>query len=201
MKNLPLRFSFATEQIHFFLITQTATKKLMKPPENQGTFQQENPLSDLYTCYAPSLKLVILKLIPSTETVDDLLHDSFIKINNSLHTYQPDRSQLLTWMKAIAKNTTVDYLRLRTTRNTTLNKSIDHCEEELGRQYFSSVNIDLIGVRELLKSLTPQQALIIELIYFKGFTHEEVAEVLGIPLGTLKTRLRKSIRELRQLFS
>ncbi|QPH41297.1 RNA polymerase sigma factor [Pedobacter endophyticus] len=199
MKNLRIKSAKTSKQIHLLLITKTSSETRTAP--HQKSNQSDDLLCELYNCYASSLRAVIFNLVPSAETTEDLLHDSFVKINNALHTYQPQRSQLFTWMKTIARNTTVDYLRMKSTRNSTLNKPIDFCKEELNVQYFSSVNTDLIGIKQLAERLSPENFSIINLVYFQHFTHEEAAKKLGMPLGTLKTRLRKSITQLKQLFN
>ena len=102
MKNLRLKPAKTSKQIHLLLITKTSSETLTAPHQNNN--QSNDLLCELYNSYASSLRSVIFNLVPSAETTEDLLHDSFVKINNALHTYQPQRSQLFTWMKTKSRN-------------------------------------------------------------------------------------------------
>jgi RNA polymerase sigma-70 factor (ECF subfamily) len=59
-------------------------------------------------------------------------------------------------------------------------------------------NVDNIGLKKVLEKLKPEHRILVELAYFKGFTHEEIAEMMVIPLGTVKTRIRNALIQLRE---
>jgi RNA polymerase sigma-70 factor (ECF subfamily) len=63
------------------------------------------------------------------------------------------------------------------------------------------LNPEVMGLKELVAKLKPEQKIVLDLVYFRGFTHLEVSEELEIPLGTVKTRLRNAIITLRKLFN
>lgn len=71
----------------------------------------------------------------------------------------------------------------------------------IDEQYNTSMNPETLGIKELVEKLKPEQKEVLNLFYFSGYTHVEVAEELNIPLGTVKTRLRSSIIALRKLFN
>jgi RNA polymerase sigma-70 factor (ECF subfamily) len=171
-----------------------------RKPESIIPVSDEEMLDILYRNHAAELLFVILKIIPQIETAEDVLHDTFMKITAGIHLYKSERSQLLTWSKAIARNTAVDYLRLKSSRNNRLNQSIEFSQAELGSNHACCFNPDRIGLKQLCRLLTSEQRMILELFYYKGYTHEEVAETLNIPLGTIKTRIRTSILRLRKYF-
>lgn len=158
-------------------------------------------LNRLYRNHSLELLNTIQRIIPQQETAEDVLHDAFLKIRDGIHLYKAERSQLLTWSKAVAKNTAVDHLRLKINRNNKLNQSIDHSEAELGLRHIYSFNIEKIGLRQLFTLLSADQSAVLELFYYQGYTHEEVSEALNLPLGTTKTRIRTSIKKLRRYFN
>lgn len=158
-------------------------------------------LNRLYRHHSADLLYTILKIVPHQETAEDLLHDTFMKVKSCIHLYEPEKSRLVTWSKTIARNLAVDHLRLKSSRNSKLNQPLEFSEEELGQNYICNYNTDQIGIRQLIKVLSAEQIEIIDLYYYKGFTHEEVAQAMNIPLGTIKTRIRTSIQKLRRYFN
>lgn len=158
-------------------------------------------LNGLYRDHSADLMFSILKIVPHQETAEDILHDTFVKMNGCIHTYSYQKAHLLTWSKTVAKNLAIDYVRLKSTRNSRLNQSLDALEFEFGANYSSSFNIEKIGVKQLIAKLNAEERKIIDLFYFKQFTQDEVAKVLNLPLGTVKTRIRKSIKKLRLCFN
>jgi len=168
---------------------------------SKSNFNDENLLSNLYRNHSADLLFTILKIIPHYETAEDVLHDAFLKINSRINTYDSTRSQLLTWSKTIAHNVAVDYLRLKTSRNSKLNQSIEFSQSQLGLKHSCNFNPDQIGLKQLISILSNQQLTILELFYYEGYTHEEIAEALNIPLGTIKTRIRTAIQTLRKFFN
>lgn len=158
-------------------------------------------LNSLYKNHSSDLLNTIHRIIPQQETAEDILHDTFLKIQDGFHLYNAELSELLTWSKAIAKNTAFDYLRRKSSRNSKLNQSIDFSEAELHLKYVYSVNTDGIGLRQLFSVLSNDQIAVLDLFYYYGYTHEEVSEALNLPLGTTKTRIRSSIKKLRRYFN
>lgn len=161
----------------------------------------EEAVNQLYRNHSEDLLITIMKLVPHYETAEDILHDTFIKIKNYIHLHEESKSLLLTWSKTIARNVALDHLRLKSSRNTKLNQSLEYSQNELGIKHIYSFNTDCIGLKQLMHVLTPQQIVILQLFYYQGHTHEEISEVLNIPLGTIKTRIRKAIFKLRTYFN
>ncbi|MBC6110293.1 RNA polymerase sigma factor [Pedobacter fastidiosus] len=163
-----------------------------------GSFDAFN---QLYKMYAPSLLGVISKIVQQQETAEDLLQDTFIKIRKYASSYDPSKSRIFTWISRIARNTALDYLRLKMNKDGAKNISLDFVSAELDTNYTNSFNPEVIGLKNLFNSLNSKQREIIDLIYYKGYTHEEVAEKLSMPIGTVKTRIRMSIQKLRMSFN
>ena len=100
-------------------------------------------------------------------------------------------------MMNIARNKSIDQIR----KNKRINDGQDRFKNELKNgSGESSININTIGLKELTKEIDKERLDILELVYFKGYTQKEVSEELEIPLGTVKTRVRLGLKELRKFF-
>ena len=156
----------------------------------------------LYKMYAPALNGIIKRIIKYDEVAEDVLQDTFVKIWKSINQYDATKGRLFTWMANVAKNMAIDQVRSKAHLNAS--KTDDIYEMPIGlieHQSYVSPNMETIGIKQLLIHLKSDQQEIIDLIYFKGFTHVQVAEMLDIPLGTIKTKLRLAILKFRKYFN
>ncbi len=152
----------------------------------------------LYDNYSASLYGIISRIIPAEEIAQDILQDVFVKIWKAIEHYDKSKGRLFTWMLNIARNSAIDYSRSKQFKLENKIQDIDNSVYEVNKQKSSSFNTDLIGVKEEVIKLKDDYRILIDLIYFKGFTQEEAAKELNIPLGTVKTRVRAAIIELRK---
>lgn len=155
----------------------------------------------LYDMYSASLFGVISRIINDTTIAEDVLQETFVKIWHSFSSYSTEKGRLFTWMVNIARNLAIDKTRSKDFKNQNKNQDIENNVTFIDEQRNTVYKPELMGVKNLVQTLKPEQRLIIELVYFKGYTHVEAAEELGIPLGTVKTRLRMGIQELRKHFN
>lgn len=154
-----------------------------------------NAFSYLYDNYGGALKGLILTFVPDDEVANSVLHDSFIKIWNQFESFSGGKGRLFTWMAAIARNTAIDTLRSKDWKNSRKNNPITEATNLSGDT--QSLNVDVIDIRKLVNILSEDHKRILEMCYFEGYTQADVAESTGIPLGTVKTKLRKALQELR----
>ena len=155
----------------------------------------------LYDMYSSSLYGVISRIVIDTATAEDVLQDTFVKIWNSFTSYSAEKGRLFTWMVNIARNLSIDKIRSKDFKNQNKNQELENNVTFIDEQRNTVYKPELLGIKELVETLKPEQKLILELVYFKGYTHVEAAEELGIPLGTIKTRLRMAILQLRKHFN
>jgi RNA polymerase sigma-70 factor (ECF subfamily) len=151
----------------------------------------------LYDKYSGALFSIILRIVNNTEAAEDVLQEGFLKIWRNIESFDSGKSTIFTWMLNICKNTAIDALRKNNSR-----PSIQTDTDNVSIQEINSTqtNVDLIGVKNSLKYLSTEQSLAIQAVYFTGLTHEEAAQELNIPLGTLKTRIRNGIANLKNVF-
>ncbi|WEA03788.1 sigma-70 family RNA polymerase sigma factor [Mucilaginibacter sp. SJ] len=155
----------------------------------------------LYDMYSASLFGVISRIINDTNIAEDVLQETFVKIWHSFSSYSTEKGRLFTWMVNIARNLAIDKIRSKDFKNQNKNQDIENNVTFIDEQRNTVYKPELMGIKNLVQTLKPEQKQIIELVYFKGYTHVEAAEQLGIPLGTIKTRLRMAIQELRKHFN
>jgi RNA polymerase sigma factor (sigma-70 family) len=154
--------------------------------------------SYLYDNYSASLYTIIAQLVGDTEIATDVLQEVFINIWRKIESYDPSKGRLFTWMLNIARNASIDTLRSRSYQNASKNQSLQDNTEWGGAGSLASVNVDNIGLKKVIERLKREHRVLIDLAYFKGYTHEEIAQIEDIPLGTVKTRIRNALMQLRE---
>ncbi|MCX6208081.1 MAG: sigma-70 family RNA polymerase sigma factor [Bacteroidetes bacterium] len=159
--------------------------------------KDKKAFEELYDKYSGALFSIILRIVNNTEAAEDVLQEGFLKIWRNIESFDSGKSTIFTWMLNICKNTAIDALRKNNSR-----PSIQTDTDNVSIQEINSTqtNVDLIGVKNSLKYLSTEQSLAIQAVYFTGLTHEEAAQELNIPLGTLKTRIRNGIANLKNVF-
>ena len=162
--------------------------------------QSESAFSYLYQNYANVLYGVIRKVIFDEQTAQDVLQDVFVKIWNNIAQYDSGKGRIYTWMINIARNASIDKLR---SRGEVMKAKIQTGEDvvsNIGKGMKTEQATDTIGLRQMVGDLKPEYRAIVELAYFNGYTMDEIAKTLDIPLGTVKTRMRHAIQLLREHF-
>jgi RNA polymerase sigma factor (sigma-70 family) len=152
----------------------------------------------LYDNYSGALYNIVMQILNDVDLSNDVLQEVFVNIWRKIESYDSIKGRLFTWMLNITRNAAIDVLRSKSYQNSQKNQSIsDQSEFDMGGKT-SQLNVDNIGVRKVLEKLKPEQRVLIELAYFKGYTHEEISEIESIPLGTVKTRIRSALIQLRE---
>lgn len=111
--------------------------------------------------------------------------------------FRKKRTFFFTWIINIARNAAIDKIRSKNFKNNTKNLDAEFFVDILGNHDILDTKTDAIGIKNFVNKLKETCIKVIELLYFKGFTQKEVSESLDIPLGTVKTRNRNCINELR----
>ncbi len=158
----------------------------------------KSAISLLYDNYSEALFGVILRIVQQEPLAEEILQDTFLKIWKYRESYDESKGRFFTWMLNIARNTAIDQTRLKSFSQK--NQDIDNVVSIIDSREQGNFNVDAIGIRELIGKLPEEHRSIIDLVYFQGYTHIEAAETLSLPLGTLKTRLRLAIIQLRKTF-
>ena len=175
------------------VIAEEALVALLQVKDQRG-------FSILYDNYSSALYGVILKIVRTEEIAADVMQDSFVKIWKNIEGYNRTKGTLFTWMLNVARNTAIDKIRSQDYQNSQRNQDLDSTVEIIDNQGSSQFDVDAIGLKKVVENLRPEYRQMIDLLYFQGYTQAEVADEFGIPLGTVKTRVKAAIIQLRQYF-
>jgi RNA polymerase sigma factor (sigma-70 family) len=151
---------------------------------------------ELYEDYSAAIYGLAFKILKEEALAEDALQETFVRIWRKIQTYDPSKGRLFTWMLNIVRNIAIDMLRARESRKVTQTSSIHQFSFD-SKGPSAAMQVEHIGLREIVDGLPPDQKLVIELIYFLGYTQSEVAEEYDIPLGTVKSRVRLAMNHLR----
>lgn len=163
--------------------------------------QSRQAFNYLYTNYAPALYGVIYKILEDEQTSQDVLQDVFVKIWNNIAQYNSDKGRLYTWLLNIARNSAIDKTRSKGEIMKSKIQTGENVVHNLEQTNKTEVPTDTIGLRKMVNQLKPEYASIIDLAYFNGYTIEEISKTLNIPSGTVKTRMRSAMGQLREIYA
>jgi len=159
--------------------------------------RNQQSFSILYNNYAKVLRDCIAFLIKDDSDTQNLVQDSFIKIWQNIEQYDETRGRLFTWIVNIGRHLAIDFLRSKRYIQQGYNLSLELISTEEGFELAPSSSLNYIGFEHLLDRLEPNQKQLIDLVYFTGWTHEQVAKQLKLPLGTVKSRSRLALQQLK----
>jgi len=170
---------------------------LLLKKKNQQAF------SYLYDHYADALFGVVCRIVISNEHAEEVIQDVFVKIWRYIDVFDESKGRLYTWMINIARNTALDHRKSKAVvneqKNQPLSNIVNREEEQDQSQGGLHKKSDFIGFSTILDKLKPEWRILIEMAYYEGYTQQEIAEQLDVPLGTVKTRTRAAFIQLQQL--
>ncbi len=172
--------------------TQIEIQNLVKRLKDRD----ESAMSELYDRYAATFYGLSSKIVKSDEVAQDVVQDSFVKIWRKIDSYDETKGSFFTWMLNITRNTCIDFIRKTKKEGAS---SIQDIENNVHISN-DGISTDTIGMTAIVNNLNEDQRILVEYIYFKGYTQQEVSDELGIPLGTVKTRIRAAVSELKKYF-
>ncbi|HVW52137.1 MAG TPA: sigma-70 family RNA polymerase sigma factor [Trinickia sp.] len=152
----------------------------------------------LYRETEPFLSHVASKILRRREWTEEVLQESYVKVWCFAGTYDPARASALTWMCSVVRHHALDQLR----RNASSERETEialHADGESDNGADVAVALDVKRALACLAQLAPAQRQTISLAYLRECSHSQVADMLGMPLGTVKSRLRLGLVNLKRL--
>lgn len=137
-------------------------------------------------------------MIPGQEQAADVLQEVFVTIWKKIDLYDESKGRLFTWMLRLTRNMAINQTRKKNFKVHSKNEDISNYVSVIDQKSNENSSINHIGLRQQVHKLRPEYKDVLELSYFQGFKQEEIGEILKIPLGTVKTRMRNAIIELRK---
>jgi len=155
-------------------------------------------MTELYDRYSPLVYSVAVRVLGDTGTAEDVLQEVFMQLWRNPGLFDSSRGNLGAWLAVIARNRAIDTLRRRKPDNNLedviVSVNHDMCEA-------ADRSRAMQKVREALGGMPGPQRKALELAYFEGLSHTEIATKTGEPLGTVKTRIRAGLLSLRKAFA
>ena len=165
---------------------------------------QTEALAHLYDETSSIVFSLALRVLGNQADAEEVVLDVYQQLWSGRHTFDPDRGTVWGWLTTMTRSRAIDRLRSAGTRRGRELPLEEGWEAPCGSRLPEAESIfqqEQKLVRDALANLSPEQREAIELTFFRGLTHVEVAEALGTPLGTIKTRIRVGIRRLREALS
>jgi len=159
--------------------------------------KEQAALEVLYKQYGGALNGIINRIIGDNQISEEVLQDVIIKIWNKIDLYDEKKGRLFTWMMQLARNSALDKLRSKEISQLSKTDNIDDVVYSVETTRPVTTYIPDIGVQKVLDTLREEESSIIRLVYYQGYTQSEVSKRTGVPLGTVKTRLRMALKNLR----
>ncbi|MEL6671414.1 MAG: sigma-70 family RNA polymerase sigma factor [Bacteroidota bacterium] len=163
--------------------------------------QDEGAIKLIFQHYRPALVGIIFKVLGDEELAEDVWQESLVKMWRFGPNFDPKKGRLFTWLLNICRNTALDKRRKKSfqVKKENIQTSLERVNiaEEEGEE-MSSASLD---TEKLVAQLEPKIRELIDLIYFEGYTQQEAADHLQIPLGTVKSRVRKGLQMMKKWVS
>ena len=161
-------------------------------------------MDSLYQRYSRILYSLAFRMVADHQVAEDLLQDAFLAVWRRATTYSPQTGAARSWLISILHHRTIDYLRRVRRRSTIQEAPLEELELNESIAYPDAwdaawQSVKSSQVRAALMKIPPEQRLVIELAYFQGWTHAEIAEGTQIPLGTIKARMRLGLLHLKEI--
>ena len=158
----------------------------------------QSAMADLYDRYAGVVYGVALRVLTSTAAAEDVVQEVFLQLWRNPQAFNADRGRLAPWLAVIARNRAIDLLRKRPPE-----EDINELPISTGANLEDEASQKLVvdKVRGVLGGLPQDQRKALEMAFFEGMTHTEIAGKTGEPLGTVKTRIRSGLLALRKVLA
>jgi RNA polymerase sigma-70 factor, ECF subfamily len=152
----------------------------------------------LYDRYGRMVLAIAFRIVNDRQLAEECVQDVFVELWRHARRFDPSRARVSTWLYAIARNRALDAVRSRGRR------PVPQAEVEPAGSSADTVELvaaadEAVHVAEVMATLNPTQLEVVQLAYFDGLSHGEIATKLGLPLGTVKSRLRLALDRLRPL--
>jgi RNA polymerase sigma-70 factor (ECF subfamily) len=152
-------------------------------------------MAQLYDRYSPVVYAVALRVLGDTAAAEDILQDIFMQLWRNPGAFDSSRGNLAPWLAVIARNRAVDVLRRRRPQSD-IHETLISVEPDLAAEADRTRTAEKIRV--VLREMPLAQRRALEMAYFEGYSHSEIAQKTGEPLGTVKTRIRAGLMLLRR---
>ncbi len=159
-------------------------------------------IGTLYDRHGKVVYSLAYRMMGHQQAAEDLVQEAFLKVWRSAGSYRVEKASVRTWILSIVRNSAIDVLRSTASRRKTQERVEAQTPSSQPSEAFGEAwrNSQREQIREALRGLPPEQLKVLELSYFSGYTHTEIAQLLDLPLGTVKGRMRLGLKKIREHF-
>ena len=161
--------------------------------------RSKDAFSYLYDNYSAAIHGSISRIVNNEDVAEEVLQDAFMKYWDKIDQYNSSKGRFFTWMVNISRNLAIDKLRSKEMKKVGKTDNIETYVTGIDKARLSHQHEDGIGMTDVVKTLRAEEKFVIEMVYFKGYTQSEIAKEFDIPLGTVKTRLRMALKNMRNV--
>ncbi|MFC4713408.1 RNA polymerase sigma factor [Planococcus dechangensis] len=154
-------------------------------------------LEELYDRYEKMLFSYLCKMTGDRDIAEEALQEVFVKIWRGTGTYHESKGKFVAWLVTMSRNAAVDLIRKQKKPSVPLDEVAEVESTETSVEETVEVKEKREQIHEAVRHLSDEQQKMVDLFYFKGYTHETIAEKCGIPLGTVKSRIRLALKKLK----
>jgi len=165
--------------------------------------RDQSALSELYDRYSSLIYTMVLRIVKASDEAEDVLQELFMQIWDKAAMFSESKGSVYTWIVTIARRKAIDRLRSKDSLRKGVSAEEEHIMNIPDAAYQTNPMHAAISaeyeklMRSSLAALSQEQRAVIELSYFDGYTQVQISEKLGVPLGTVKTRMRQGMIRLR----
>ncbi len=173
--------------LHLFMKTSEEIIRLLRNRDQRG-------ISLLFEHYGGPLNGAIARIVRDERVAEEVLQDTLLKVWSKIDLYDPAQAGLFAWMMSIARHTAIDRARLAGYQTVRKSETFDPHVHDGDEDSISSARVD---VQALTHDMDPKYLEVLHKMYLEGYTTSAIADELNLPLGTVKTRLRTGLQQLR----
>src|SRR6266849_10434084 len=165
--------------------------------------REQVALSDLYQRYGSMIYSLALRVLQNTDLAEEITQDTILEVWHHPQKWDSTKGRLPSWLMTVTRYKSIDRLRKEKRQLDTNSVDLDEAHHMADGTWQADDPLWQDGqlLRALMKQLPADQSQAIELAFFQGLTHAQIAEGLKLPLGTVKTRVRLGLQKLRSLWS
>lgn len=153
----------------------------------------------LYDRYAGLAYGVAMRILGDGARAEDAIQDAFMNVWSRAASFDPEKGSLRAWLLTSVRNRCIDYLRgrgARERREEELDTDVDYGQAPSDPWREVALSLERTAVRDAVSSLPAEQRQVVEMAYFGGYTHTEIADMTRVPLGTVKGRMRLALEKM-----
>ena len=163
----------------------------------------QGALGELYDATSPTVFGLVRRIVGDASVAEEVTIDVYTQVWRLASAYSEEKGSPVTWLIMLARSRAIDHLRSRTRRvkeqELPIEVAFDHSHSDPDPETAAISGNRQQIVREILADLEPEQVAMLQLAFFEGLSHGEIAAKTGIPLGTVKTRIRTGMMRMREL--